>query len=128
MVAEIIEQKKDEIAALCRKYGVRRLDIFGSAVTEAFDPSASDLDFIVTGERPEDGILYRYVDLADELESLFGRDVDLLTERSIGNPEFRAAVDRLRTPIYGWHSITAASACSPCRRTSHPIHGEPVTG
>lgn len=101
MLAEIVEQKKEEIAELCRKYSVRRLYVFGSAVTERFDPSESDLDFIVTFERPEDGVLYRYVDLADELESLFGRDVDLLTERSIGDPEFRTAVEKQRTPIYG---------------------------
>lgn len=101
MVAEIIEQKKDEIAALCRKYGVRRLDVFGSGVTDGFDPSTSDLDFIVTFNRPEDGILYRYVDLADELETLFGRGVDLLIERSIGSPEFRTTVEQQRTPVYG---------------------------
>lgn len=101
MVAEIIEQKKDEIAALCRKYGVRRLDLFGSAVTDAFDEARSDLDFVVTFDRPGDGILYRYVDLADELESLLGRDVDLVTERSIRSPDFRVAVDRQRVLVYG---------------------------
>jgi len=100
MVAEIIERNRDEIAALCRKYGVRRLDVFGSAVTDAFDAVRSDLDFIVSFERPEEGILYRYLDLADDLERLFGRDVDLLTERSLGKTAFRAEVDRQRTRVY----------------------------
>jgi predicted nucleotidyltransferase len=100
MVADIIEQKKDEIAALCRKYGVRRLDLFGSAATGAFDLTRSDLDFIVSFENPEEGILYRYVDLAEDLERMLGHKVDLLTERSIGSDGFRAAVERQRTNVY----------------------------
>jgi predicted nucleotidyltransferase len=35
---KLIESKREELAALCRKYRVQRLEIFGSAVTESFDP------------------------------------------------------------------------------------------
>ncbi len=100
MVAAIIEQKKDEIAALCREYGVQRLDLFGSATSERFDPETSDADFVVAFAGSEQGILYRYVDLAEALERLLGRPVDLLTERSIGSPEFRSSVDASRVTIY----------------------------
>ena len=100
MVAEIIERNREEIAALCRKHGVQQLDLFGSAVTGAFDEGSSDLDFLVTFDRPEEGILYRYLDLAEDLERLFHRKVDLLTERSVGSREFRADIERQRTPIY----------------------------
>ncbi len=100
MVAQVVEQYRQEIAALCRKYRVQRLDLFGSAATGAFDDRSSDLDFLVTFAHPEEGILYRYLDLADDLERLFGRSVDLLTERSIGSKEFRAEVERQRTPLY----------------------------
>ena len=100
MVAAIIEQNKDEIAELCKKHRVKRLDVFGSATTNAFDERSSDVDFIVTFENPEEGILYRYLNLADDLERLLKRKVDLLTERSVGSAEFRSEVERQRTPIY----------------------------
>lgn len=100
MVAHVIEQHREEIAALCRKHGVQRLDLFGSAVTGAFDERSSDVDFVVTFDHPEEGILYRYLDLVDDLERLLNRKVDLLTERSVGSSEFREEVERQRIPIY----------------------------
>ena len=45
---ELIEQRRSAIAELCRRYGVQRLDVFGSAVSGRFDPKTSDLDFLVT--------------------------------------------------------------------------------
>jgi len=47
----LIEQHLDAIRALAREYGVARLEGFGSAATDAFDPNRSDVDFIV--EYPE---------------------------------------------------------------------------
>ncbi|HLI19965.1 MAG TPA: DNA polymerase III subunit beta, partial [Stellaceae bacterium] len=47
----LIEARKAEIAALCRRHRVRRLDVFGSAVRAAdFDPAESDIDFLVEFE------------------------------------------------------------------------------
>jgi predicted nucleotidyltransferase len=43
----LITDNLDAIRALCRQYGIRRLDLFGSAATGAFDPDTSDLDFVV---------------------------------------------------------------------------------
>jgi predicted nucleotidyltransferase len=100
VVAAIIEQKKDDIVALCREYGVQRLDLFGSAASDRFDPETSDADFVVAFAGEEHGTLYRYVDLAEALEQLLGRPIDLLTERAIGSPEFRSAVDASRLTIY----------------------------
>ena len=45
-----VDQHREEISALCRRYGVRRLELFGSAATEVFDPPRSDLDFLVEFE------------------------------------------------------------------------------
>ncbi len=47
MLAAIIEDNRDAIAALCRKHRVRALWVFGSATTEAWDPASSDIDFLV---------------------------------------------------------------------------------
>jgi predicted nucleotidyltransferase len=84
MVAEIIEQKKIEIAALCRKYGVRSLWVFGSAATGSFNPDTSDVDFLVDLGDYSSDYASRFFTLRRELESLAGRPVDLV---SIGGIE-----------------------------------------
>lgn len=90
----------EAVAALCRRYGVRRLDVFGSAVAGDFDPARSDLDLLVEFEERPRGLADAYFGLMDDLERLSGRKVDLITDRSIRNPYFRAAVERQRRPIY----------------------------
>jgi predicted nucleotidyltransferase len=98
---DLIQQKRGELTSLCRQYKVERLDLFGSAATGQFDPSSSDLDFIIEfEERSISGQLNRYLDFAEALERLFGRHVDLLTPRSIRNPYFRQTLDRTKETLY----------------------------
>ena len=87
--------------ALCQRVGAQRLNAFGSAVRADFDSAASDLDFIVEFE-PLAPIRYAeaYFTLKSELEDLFGRRVDLLTERSLENPFLRRRVDAERRRVY----------------------------
>ena len=86
---------------LCRQFRVRRLDVFGSAVKGTFRPGCSDLDFVVTLEaRSPAEYADNYFGLADALEGLFQRKVDLITERSIRNPYFRQAVEETRQLVY----------------------------
>lgn len=100
-IATEIAERREALSATCRKYGVSRLDLFGSGTTEEWDPGASDLDFVVSFQRdPDRSLADRYLGLADELETLFGRPVDLLTERSIRNPYFRRNVDATRSVVY----------------------------
>lgn len=101
MVAEIITQKKDEIAALCRKHHVRALWVFGSAVTESFDPQTSDIDFLVDLGAYDDLVHRRFFGLLSDLEELVGRSVDLLTIKSIDNPYFLEEIQETRRLIYG---------------------------
>lgn len=56
---DLVANKRDEIAALCRKYNIKRLDLFGSAATGAFDPATSDLDFVVDLGEYESGVARR---------------------------------------------------------------------
>ena len=80
---------------------MRRLDLFGSATsTDKFNPATSDLDFIVEFSDISTGLARRYLALAEGLESLFARKVDLLTERSIRNPIFRAEIEATRRRLY----------------------------
>jgi hypothetical protein len=95
-----IQAHKAELHALCRAYGVERLELFGSAPSEAFDAAASDLDVTVPFADTSSGYADRYLDFAEALEELFDRDVDLVTERSISNPYFRKTVDSTREVVY----------------------------
>lgn len=107
---EIIEQHHQEIRALCRRYGVRRLDLFGSAATGEFDPDKSDLDFVATfADTDVPGYADRYLAFAESLELLFGRPVDVVIDRSIRNPYFRQAVDATRQPVYAEQDTPTAA-------------------
>ena len=106
----LIEQQKTSIADLCRQHEVRRLDLFGSAARGDFQPERSDLDFIVQFTRTGyAGYADAFLDFADALERLLGRKVDLLTERMIRNPYFRAAVEATRQTVYEKRGLKAAA-------------------
>jgi len=110
---DAVAQYLDDIAALCRRYGVRRLDLFGSAATGLFDPATSDLDFVATfADTHVPGYADHYLDFADDLEALVGRPVDVVIDRSIRSPRFRQAVDAKRQPVYDDRNAPAV-ACRP---------------
>jgi len=94
----IIEAKKPEIIALCRRYGVSKLDLFGSATSPTWDPDRSDFDFIVEFESYGPGIAQRFVGFGDALEELLGRKVDLVSGRAM-RPRFRKSADRSREVV-----------------------------
>ena len=107
---DVVSQHLAEIAALCRQFGVRRLDLFGSAATGAFDPATSDLDFVaIFADTHASNYGERYLDFADSLEALFGRPVDVVTENMIRNPHFRQSVDATRQPVYDDRSAPAVA-------------------
>ena len=107
---ELVEKHIEAIRTLCREHGVRRLDLFGSAATGAFDPARSDLDFVATfADTRSPGYADRYLAFTEALERLFGRHVDVVTERSIRNPYFRQAVDASRLTIYDERDAPAAA-------------------
>lgn len=98
----LIEKNKAALERLCAQYHVRRLELFGSALTEEqFDGDSSDLDFLVEflplepGQRAD-----TYFSLLEGLEALFQRHVDLVVTRAIKNPYFQQAVDRDRELLY----------------------------
>ena len=98
----IVEDKRAEVTALCEKYGVKRLDLFGSAAGDGFDTEASDLDFVVSFERRDPPELFdRYFGLQEDLEVLFGRRVDLVTEDALlKDPDFAEGISGERAPLY----------------------------
>lgn len=76
-----VASKRNEIAELCRSYGVARLEIFGSAARAIdFDPIRSDVDFLVEYEPSDDRLfLERHFGLQDDLAATLGNDVDLIS-------------------------------------------------
>ena len=98
----IFEDRRAEVAALCERYGVKRLDLFGSAAGDGFDPEASDLDFVVSFERRDPPELFdRYFGLKEDLEELFGRGVDLVTEGALlKDPDFAEGISGKRVSLY----------------------------
>ncbi len=88
------------IADLCHRFHVGRLSIFGSAVTDAFDPETSDVDFLVEFDDSAADLFGAYFGLKEELEALLGRPVDLVTPKSLENPYFAESVERTRRDLY----------------------------
>lgn len=100
MIPEINQQQAN-LVALCRRYRVRQLQLFGSAATGAFVPATSDLDFIAEfADTQAADYADRYLDFAEDLEKLFKRRVDVLTKRAIRNKFFRAEVERTAQVVY----------------------------
>ena len=97
----LVADRSEEIADLCRKHQVQRLDLFGSAATGDFDTDSSDLDFLVTF-LPKANATYIgvYHCLYTDLTTLFDQPVDLVIETDFRNPYFRQAVEQSKAPIY----------------------------
>ena len=80
---------------------VRELRLFGSALSDRFDPSCSDLDFVADFHQPDSpGIADRFMTLATGLESIFNRPADLITRPAIKNPVFRRIIEESSIPLY----------------------------
>lgn len=97
----IADSLQESLSNVCRRFRVERLYLFGSAADGRFDSERSDLDFLVSlEEKPPGEYAENYLGLADALEKLFGRRVDLVIERSIRNQYFRETVVATRQLVY----------------------------
>jgi predicted nucleotidyltransferase len=96
-----LETERDAIAGLCRRFGVRSLAVFGSAVTDRFEPDRSDVDFLVEFDLgPDDSPFDAYFGLQEALEGLLGRPVDLVMPSAVRNPHTRESIARTRWNLY----------------------------
>ncbi len=73
---------REELAVFCRKNGVVRLAVFGSALRDDFGPE-SDIDVLVDFDPSRRPSLLDLVEIENELSELLGRDVDMLTRASV---------------------------------------------
>lgn len=97
----IIREHLDAIVALARAYQVERLEVFGSVMTDRFDPERSDIDFLV--EMQERGALddfRRYVGLEDALGGILPVRFDLVLTDALRRESFRREAEKTRRVIY----------------------------
>jgi uncharacterized protein len=99
---EVVAEHLQDIQALCREYGVKRLELFGSALTSRFDPETSDIDLLV--EYPPGHDLGpwagQHTGLAERLEDVLGRPVDLVMVGAVRKPRFIEAIRDNRRLLY----------------------------
>ena len=89
----------EELAAFCRKWRIRELSIFGSALRDDFGPD-SDLDFLVSFEPGAGCDIDEILDIKEELEARYGRKVDLVEKEALRNPWRRHEILTTRKVIY----------------------------
>src|SRR5437773_3362987 len=98
----LINERRRKLNTLCRRYGVRRLALFGSALRDDFDPATSDLDVTVQfgksrGRSPQ----RQYFDFKAALEALFGRPVDLVELAAMPDSRLKRYIERSQISVYG---------------------------
>lgn len=98
---ELLKAKQESIHQLCRRYGVTRLDVFGSALRDDFRPGESDLDLLIEFG-PMEGYqkAIAYFDLLDELQSLLDVEVDLVMKGALTNPYLSQEIEQSRQLLY----------------------------
>ena len=102
---KLIELNLDKIIALCKKYKVAKLWVFGSILTPRFNDD-SDVDFSVNFDDEtinSEGLDWAgiFFDFMHDLEALLGRRIDLVCDDSVTNSHFRRELDSNKQLIYG---------------------------
>lgn len=97
----LLAERRDGISDLCRRFGVERLEVFGSAARGDFIPGKSDVDLLVRFvDTRKPGYVDRFIGFAESLETVLGCRVDLLTERSLRNPFMAEQVAKDKRILY----------------------------
>ena len=97
---ESVAAKRAEVAELCRRYHVRRLDVFGSAARGVDFTDESDIDLLIEYEAGQSPSWGPFFELRESFAALFGREVDLLVTGAVRNPYLRASIERSREPLH----------------------------
>lgn len=96
----LIADNKQNLIKLCKKYDIQTMYVFGSVNTDQFHET-SDLDFLISfKEIPIEKYTDNYFLLHKELERIFERKIDLVTERSLSNPFFIESVEMTKQLLY----------------------------
>ncbi len=100
-MTHLLEGHREELAALCRRYHVRRLDVFGSATQDNFDEESSDVDLLVEFEELSHADRAdAYLGLLTAVEALLERRIDLVETGAARNPYLRRGIEESRELVY----------------------------
>jgi predicted nucleotidyltransferase len=99
-MSAFIDQHRQAIADLCRQFGVRKLELFGSCASEQFDPARSDVDFFYEFDSDPSSLADRFFGLLEGLERVLGRKVDLVSSSDVSNPFFLRVANQHRVTLY----------------------------
>ena len=110
-VNSIIEPHKRELSALCERYRVSKLYVFGSIVTDTFNVESSDIDFLAQfkDRAPTIGYAERFLGFEKNLQAIFNRSIDLLTVEGLKSAGFKARIEQTRRLVY--ESDNAYESC-----------------
>jgi predicted nucleotidyltransferase len=109
-MVDLITDNLPAIATLCEQHGVRKLEVFGSATSDRFDPETSDVDFVIEFADRGPGYADRFFRFAEDIELLLGRSADFVFgNKPMKNPYFRAAVNESRVTIFESRDRQAAA-------------------
>ncbi|MBD5229627.1 MAG: nucleotidyltransferase [Bacteroidales bacterium] len=99
---KLIYDNLEKLIALCRKYKVKNMYVFGSILTQRFNDE-SDVDLSVDMLPDSDPLVSgrNFLNLYLDLQDLFARKVDLVDEASIRNPYFKEELNETKQLIYG---------------------------
>ena len=95
-----VETHREEVVGLCRRYGIARLEVFGSAATNTFDPARSDIDFLIEFDDNPNDLFKRYFGFKEALDACFGQPVDLVMIGAMRNAYFIESVNSTRRLVY----------------------------
>ncbi len=95
----VVTIDREMIAVFCQKWRIREMSLFGSALRADFNPD-SDLDFLVSFEQGARLDIEALLDMKEELESHFGRPVDLVEKEALRNPWRKHEILKNREVIY----------------------------
>jgi uncharacterized protein len=100
-VVTALENKRQSIMEACRRFGVVRLDVFGSALRDDFQSESSDIDLLVRFKplTPHD-LLDAYFGLLDTLRTILGAEVDLVMSDAVKNRYIAAEIERTKQVLY----------------------------
>lgn len=97
-----IDEKLEEIAAACQRYGIARLFVFVSALREDFRPGESDIDLLVEFEPLEiTNRFHVFLDAREAFRNIFQSDVDLVMKGAVKNKVIANEIDRTKKLVYG---------------------------
>jgi predicted nucleotidyltransferase len=101
-MSALIDEKLEEIAAACQRYGIERLFIFGSALREDFRPGESDIDLLVEfGPLEITNRFHTYLEAREAFRNIFQADVDLVMQGAVKNKVIAGEINRTKQLIYG---------------------------